>query len=762
MFCFCFRFFSYKMFHFSNPYKIRQNQRTSLPSDWLAQNPTFSMYIKSSQSNQSFPYLPLINAADEYRPKLQYPLPLNAVQAVSLHNLATNYESDDKSPTLSAGFILDNPIQPRYKYARLHHSTNLIDAIPCSSAYKKIRSSSETLSRGFVKNQMSFSGEEIDKVNVNEIGWKIPMKISHGNSRQKIEALKARKSIPMPLKIIKSSVPVHSRSAMSIPNQRSLEEQFSAKSNHLLPQIQPLLNRKSIRNTFLKSRSFNSFENQSHVTGYHFDGFASSCKSVQTQVETELLRSSPIPTNRGVLSLDIVKSFDDDDLRKIIDSNTDSGVLDTSDTSVERSNRSRRKLPNKNNISNRANTLKLPETRRVSTSPSLTPDNQQTNKNLLTVEKSPEIARRLSRELSPIHSPRKETVAQQEACHDSDTGQMPKKVEEIVETKETNDAKESSSAAASADVVENIEESEAIQHENKPKFKQFFDFDTPQSETNNRERLNSDSKPRVRRFRKLSHRNSERRKKEKDQLSDQKTGDKEKPKFQNVFKKISSFPEDDDFETENQSGETGSDDVFDPPVFEKIAQRAPQRRSSSLEDLSLFQAKKLLEKNLERGRSSVSINDKPEYFEYSTKPLGHGANNRSSNSYPSIANHALNSTQSNNPNGIASLKMSPKRGLLKKPSSGVVNDVPSNSSEYDVRDRGGGSTSVNNRGTSGQPSLSSNNRESYRDRNDRGDRVPSRSLSDRDPREQDSFNRSLSTTEGTPDDKIGWFHFGNT
>lgn len=39
---------------------------------------------------------------------------------------------------------------------------------------------------------------------------------------------------------------------------------------------------------------------------------------------------------------------------------------------------------------------------------------------------------------------------------------------------------------------------------------------------------------------------------------------------------------------------------------------------------------------------------------------------------------------------------------------------------------------------------------------DQTDREPSRSLSDRDAREQDdSFNRSMSNAEGTPDDKIG-------
>lgn len=59
---------------------------------------------------------------------------------------------------------------------------------------------------------------------------------------------------------------------------------------------------------------------------------------------------------------------------------------------------------------------------------------------------------------------------------------------------------------------------------------------------------------------------------------------------------------------------------------------------------------------------------------------------------------------------------------------------------------------MNNRSGSGQQSLPI--RDSYRDR---VDREPSRSLSDRDGREQDSFNRSLSTNEGTPDDKIGTY-----
>ncbi|XP_055320208.1 regulating synaptic membrane exocytosis protein 2 isoform X3 [Sitodiplosis mosellana] len=754
---------------------LRQNQCTSLPTDWLAQNPSFSMYLKSSQTNQSFPYLPLIDAADaETNLRLPLQMPLGTVQAVSLHNLANDYDYDDKSPTLSASFVLDSSLASHYKHSRLNRSTNLIDAMPCSSKYQpRPRSSSEMLSRGF-QNTRSVSGDDgLNAVNVDEIGWKIPPKISHGTSRQKIEAMKSRRSIPTSLKIIKSSMPVHSGSSLSIPNQRSLDEQTFRHSTHslLVPQIQSLHNRKSIRNAFMKSRSFNSFENQSH-SGYHSDSVESShksMKSVQTETDPELL---PIPTNRNFLSLDIVKSFNEDDLRKTVDSNTDSDVLDTSKTSsVERMGRPRRKAPdnrhakaakeygdardikemaNVTNVRNVnevqiLNTLKLPEVSMCASTPlntpiktpirtpirtpSRTPNRMLPTPTLTPVpkslptpiptpvptpvptpqpehlkigQKSPDVIRKLLREFSPMLSPKNKIFVREE-----------------------------------------------VKEEIKPKYKQFFDFDTPTIDSTTKDKSNTEPKSRVRRFRKLSHRNSDRRKKEKEQATDQKANNEEKPKPL----RSNSFPDDDndddDDDGENHSGETGSDEVFEPPVFEKPPQkRSQQRRSSSLEDLSLFQAKKLLEKDLERGRSSVSINETPQYFEYSKKSFGRGI--KAHGSYPSIANRALNFPK--NPNGIASLQMSPKRGLLKKPtSSGVVNAVPSNSSEYDVRERSSISGGANSRGPVGQQSLSIHNRESYRDR---GDREPSRSLGDRDPREQDSFNRSLSTNEETPDDKI--------
>lgn len=69
-------------------------------------------------------------------------------------------------------------------------------------------------------------------------------------------------------------------------------------------------------------------------------------------------------------------------------------------------------------------------------------------------------------------------------------------------------------------------------------------------------------------------------------------------------------------------------------------------------------------------------------------------------------------------------------------------------SDYDVRDRGHG-----DRGGRGHSSQSS--RDAYRERRDRD---PERNLSDqsRDTQQSSgSFNRSMSNTDITPDDKVG-------
>lgn len=179
------------------------------------------------------------------------------------------------------------------------------------------------------------------------------------------------------------------------------------------------------------------------------------------------------------------------------------------------------------------------------------------------------------------------------------------------------------------------------------------------------------------------------------------------------------------------SEESGSDDVFESPN-RKSNPRSTKRRSSSLDALASstpFESNQLANRN----RSSVvSINDKPEYYEYPKSPLPPNSCSASS----SVAND--NSTFHNSL-GVNLLRTTPKRASLKKSS----NETSKNSSDYDVRDRG--------RGRNGN-----GGRDSYRERH--RERDSDRGLSDREQREsyaRSSFNRSMSNAEGTPEDKIG-------
>lgn len=187
--------------------------------------------------------------------------------------------------------------------------------------------------------------------------------------------------------------------------------------------------------------------------------------------------------------------------------------------------------------------------------------------------------------------------------------------------------------------------------------------------------------------------------------------------------------------SQSKSSESGSDDVFESPN-RKRNPRFTKRRSSSLDALTLttnapFQSNQLANRN--RNRSSVSINDKPEYHEYPKSPLLSDSRNPSG----SIANSA---STFHNSLGINPLHATPKRASIKKTTS---NETATHSSDYDVRDRGRGRNS-------------NGGRDSYRDRH--RERDPDRGLSDREQRDsynRTSFNRSMSNTEGTPEDKIG-------
>ena len=215
-----------------------------------------------------------------------------------------------------------------------------------------------------------------------------------------------------------------------------------------------------------------------------------------------------------------------------------------------------------------------------------------------------------------------------------------------------------------------------------------------------------------------------------------------------VFQKCQSQSYSDSDRSVIESG-SGSDEVTDE-VFDssdtKRKSRLKQRRSSSLDgSSSAVQSNSKTENN----RSSVIINNKPEYYEYeklSVTPISPVGSCASS----SIANNA--SLFPNNAHGVALLRTSPKRGSLKKSSKSQKNTKSSSSSsktnkssDYDVRDRG--------RGRNGN-----GGRDSYRDSHHRSERDSDKNLSDREQRDSShrgSFNRSLSNAEGTPEDKIG-------
>lgn len=232
----------------------------------------------------------------------------------------------------------------------------------------------------------------------------------------------------------------------------------------------------------------------------------------------------------------------------------------------------------------------------------------------------------------------------------------------------------------------------------------------------------------------------------------------------------------------NNDSQSGSDDVFESPVQFRST-RFTKRRSSSLDDIrASAQMKDKLNKD-KNNQSSVSINTTPQLILYEKCPDITDNNNIACNS--SLSNNRSNSSSSapadsvannydalkfSNAPGVAQLKTKPKRASLKKTSSSSTTTTTSttttstmqnktksgnkrltkksNSSEYDVRDRG--------RGRNG------NGRESYRDQAYR-EGSQDRNLSDREQRDprRGSFNRSMSNAEAASDDKIGKTYFRN-
>ncbi|XP_055698979.1 uncharacterized protein LOC129799265 isoform X8 [Phlebotomus papatasi] len=179
----------------------------------------------------------------------------------------------------------------------------------------------------------------------------------------------------------------------------------------------------------------------------------------------------------------------------------------------------------------------------------------------------------------------------------------------------------------------------------------------------------------------------------------------------------------------------GDDDVFEAPfsrgrnssfngISAKRSSRFTKRRSSSLDELSTLQ--KIVAQMTQRtnDRSSVSINETPEYFHYDKSPVVSKRSSRWANN----ASRSSSSPSKSRGRGVALLQTNPKRTSLK---------TPRRSGEYDVRER--------------RREGNGNGRSAFRQR-DRD-----RDLSDREQRgdsQQSSFNRSTSTAEGTIEDKI--------
>lgn len=522
--------------------------------------------------------MPLVNTAVNDYDTLR--LPLNTEHAVSLHNLNHGYQFDDKSPTLSASIVLDNPDHMHFMPSPVARNPNFLTSIARSTMhFKKIRSSSETLARCFHQ-QMSISGEAINDVNIHDIGWKIPDPFAALRSKAKLLALRTRKNVPVSLKAIKESIPVHSRSTTSIPYRHSFDEQVYRASHIMPPPCKIKIDREKIRKAILKSRSFESKGDLLQQS--HRDDMLADNSREKRGSDGNIQKKRPFEKNSKKSTHKLSKP---------------------------------RSLPSVNNIllKPKINFLKLDNSPGAK---SITPDIQ---------------SRPLIKQNSKFYS-------------GYELGPKP-----INETPFMN------------------------------------------------------AKEKIRRFHKSGGHPSGRN----------------TPKF-----KINEG---------NQKNECGDDCVFQFPTSAKSPSQNRQGRSSSLKDLSSGEIETKETNTIEHGSSTVEINEMSEKIKLLNK-----SNACSSRSNPSIANRALNSPSQNIPNHQ-------KCDLLQKPSSSNENDVPSNSSEYDVRDPRSGASGMNSRGAGGQQSLSGgcNSRE------------PSRSLSDRDAREGDSFNRSLSTTEGTPDDKIG-------
>uniref|UniRef100_A0A182PSL5 C2 domain-containing protein n=1 Tax=Anopheles epiroticus TaxID=199890 RepID=A0A182PSL5_9DIPT len=265
--------------------------------------------------------------------------------------------------------------------------------------------------------------------------------------------------------------------------------------------------------------------------------------------------------------------------------------------------------------------------------------------------------------------------------------------------------------------------------------------------------------------------------------------------------------EEDDDDEGVQEEEEGDDEVFESSFSRgrnssfngksslKRRTRYDTRRTSSLEGLDQFLAN-LQDRNRHDRRSgrdgggsksdsarhsSVSINEKPEYFEYTKSPSSpYCTSSGRTASSRKPANYASTLSSNKSSNGVALLQTTPKRPSMKKSSDAGpagarsrshdrhtanrgTSPAPSSAdhhhrgrtraahSDYDVRGRSryGGHNG-------GRDAYRQRDRDRDRDRNS-SDHERDRDLSDREQREsreRGELDQSLSNTEGTPEDKI--------
>ncbi|XP_055549948.1 regulating synaptic membrane exocytosis protein 2 isoform X3 [Wyeomyia smithii] len=179
--------------------------------------------------------------------------------------------------------------------------------------------------------------------------------------------------------------------------------------------------------------------------------------------------------------------------------------------------------------------------------------------------------------------------------------------------------------------------------------------------------------------------------------------------------------------------------------------RLHSRYASSLEDVNHFLSDKQHDNCDTTRHSSVSINEKPEYFEYSKSPSS--SQSRSSSSINANNTSAISTSS----NGIALLQTEPKRTSLKHRPA----DTSSSTKSLQTNDPGNSDYDVRDRGRYGHNGGRDAYRRRDRDRNS-SDHERDRDLSDREQREtreRTDLDRSLSNNEGTPEDKIDFANY---